>query len=730
MPTPQPFQTERTPPAPDLTFRVGALGWAGGFDPRRSTVHSNPTVASNMQNIRLVDTEARKRFGFADLGAAADNPVIGFARFIDARGITQLVRFTRTKSYVFDDSTDTWTENTPAAGNYIGSNTLLPDTAVIGTVAAPAGLVATNNLLAMVNGNDKVHVWDGDPGGSGVDFFEVAAAPIARYCASFADRLVCAWIGSAFAQRVQWPISGNITDWTGIGSGSNDLVNVPGEIRNLKPLRGRLAIYKSLGIETAIATGDGAAPIAFTPSPGAGVGLLASESLALMSPGEHIFLGSDMNVYIHDLTIPRAVGDPVREFIAKILNHNLASNIHAAMSPDDSEYWLFITTATDTQFPTICLIYNTRTGRWSKELFSDAVSRMLTLQFGGSLTYDAATGTFDAAQGTFDNASSALTEERIVIGQATNMTRIEDPTKFTETTQPLTAATTHRNPTVAAATGGNWREETQVFLSDDVRAIADDGAGGDRTAAAVLFRIGIFNILDSDAPADALITGVEVFVEGYGLDNDAAGRQLDVNLLSNVNAGTIMGGTSAIRITPPQGVGNEAVTIAGSSTNLFGAGSLGRSEFFGATLMGIGLTEVNTGAGELPINIDHVQIRVHYTSLTDTGELNIPVSMETVDTDCGFPGLNKTLNKVKIGYRDVGDAATVVVEVSTDEGNTFEAADSFVTESDGGGYKSAATYFVVWGEHFRIRARHTGSENLVLTDFELSGLIGGEVFGS
>ena len=174
--------------------------------------------------------------------------------------------------------------------------------------------------------------------------------------------------------------------------------------------------------------------------------------------------------------------------------------------------------------------------------------------------------------------------------------------------------TAFHDPSTAAASGGNWRNETSVFVSDDVRAVADDGLGGDRLAAAVMFRIGSFDFLDTDVPADIEITGVEVDVEGYGLDNDVNDRKLVVNLLNDANSGTVMGGTSGILITMPQTVGNEAVVTAGSPTDLWGGGSLQRSAFFGSSTFGIGLTEWRTGAGVRPLNIDHVKVRIFYTS--------------------------------------------------------------------------------------------------------------------
>lgn len=247
---------------------------------------------------------------------------------------------------------------------------------------------------------------------------------------------------------------------------------------------------------------------------------------------------------------------------------------------------------------------------------------------------------------------------------------------FRHSTAAVQQETTFHDPTVAAATGGNWRSETNVFASDDSRAIADDGAGGDRLAAAVMFRIGTFGFLDTEVPADAVITGIEVGVEGYGLDNDIPDRKLNVNLLSNVDTGAILATTTAIAVTMPKSIGNEAVITAGSPTNLWGAGSLNRADFFGATLFGIGLTEVNTGVGVKQLNVDHVKVRIFYTSNSEglkgkiielDGTSELDSSEVTVNIDTSGVWGSATVFHTLVQPTSVRDGLRLQFDVGTKE---------------------------------------------------------------
>ncbi len=84
------------------------------------------------------------------------------------------------------------------------------------------------NLLLFTNNVDGVFAWE-----SGTAIYSsLTGAPIARDISTFDERPL-AWnitdsSGSLFVNRVQWPVRNDPEDWTGLGSGHDDLVYARG----------------------------------------------------------------------------------------------------------------------------------------------------------------------------------------------------------------------------------------------------------------------------------------------------------------------------------------------------------------------------------------------------------------------------------------------------------------------------------------------------------------------
>ena len=87
------------------------------------------------------------------------------------------------------------------------------------------------NLGVFTNGIDPIFAWEGPSITTG--FSTLTQAPIATDMALFDNKLV-GWniqelsSNSRLVQRVQWGVSGDPEDWTGIGSGFEDLVDMRG----------------------------------------------------------------------------------------------------------------------------------------------------------------------------------------------------------------------------------------------------------------------------------------------------------------------------------------------------------------------------------------------------------------------------------------------------------------------------------------------------------------------
>ena len=88
------------------------------------------------------------------------------------------------------------------------------------------------NILAFTNGVDPVYAWDGPE--SSTSYSLLTGAPIVKDLTTFDNRLVTWNVTdlsnlSQLVQRTQWCVRGDIEDWTGIGSGFEDLLDMRGE---------------------------------------------------------------------------------------------------------------------------------------------------------------------------------------------------------------------------------------------------------------------------------------------------------------------------------------------------------------------------------------------------------------------------------------------------------------------------------------------------------------------
>lgn len=162
------------------------------------------------------------------------------------------------------------------------------------------------------------------------------------------------------------------------------------------------------------------------------------------------------------------------------------------------------------------------------------------------------------------------------------------------------AVTAYKLP--GSASGTNWTNPTNVFASDDSRAIYGNSAQND------LF---VTNFDFSDIPAGSTILGVEVEVEGHGPNATAANRSIAVGMTKN---GSSLSGSRLASQNLPQNT--DAVRTYGSATNLFST-TLTLAEVQTST-WGVMLRTNNTNTAER--RIDRVSVRIHYAIPMDTFE--------------------------------------------------------------------------------------------------------------
>ena len=166
--------------------------------------------------------------------------------------------------------------------------------------------------------------------------------PPAKYLERFADRLYLAnTIESAAREpfRIRRCVNGDHTDWTGVGSGFNDLAEYPYHIRGMSKQGSQLLIGCSGALWLASRTGLAEAPARFDPvAPGAGI--LSGYTLTPIQ-NNHAYLGMDhFYVFVGNRAVE--VGQQVRDTVFFSLN---AAKIHLAFSitrPNTQEWLTFI----------------------------------------------------------------------------------------------------------------------------------------------------------------------------------------------------------------------------------------------------------------------------------------------------------------------------------------------------------------------------------------------------
>jgi hypothetical protein len=397
---------------PNLSRIVIASPGSAGMDARPSARHLDLRRSPRISNFRLDGTELQKHPGLTIIGAALPDEPLRLLEWTDAFGNRRVVALTQDRPYFFDGTN--WVDISAGAPAdiFTGDNTNLFDWAGIASDTAPAGLDAQRNLFVVANGIDAPRAWDGD---TATFFTTVTNAPICRYVAPFADRMFAAYVtigGTTRGDRLMWCVNGNIIDWSGTGSGSADRPISGGVISGIKPLRGALALYLTNGIETILRRSESATvPIEIQPYPGPGLGLVCPYTLAALPSNEHIFLGSDFNVYRYDLTYPRAIGNEIQQEIKAAINQNRLGNAFAFTVDARAEYYLYIPVTTDTTFPSRAYVYNWIYETWTRIDIPATCGASLT-DTAGATTIDGLIGTIDgldAVSATIDGLNSSGT---------------------------------------------------------------------------------------------------------------------------------------------------------------------------------------------------------------------------------------------------------------------------------------------------------------------------------
>jgi hypothetical protein len=244
----------------------------------------------------------------------------------------------------------------------------------------------------------------------------LTSAPKALCVGSF-DNYVVAWNvrgSDIYPTRVQWCQRGNPSNWTGEGSGFEDLLEMKG-IGNhaLGTQDNRLVLFSTQEIWYGL---PATYPAQFQFYPlDRGVGLMAPHTAVETDLGI-IFLGTDLNIRL----LPRGGGPSqiiapqMREAIQNLTftTPGTGNNIgFAVFDPHKRLYYLYVDRAAAAGTPTGALVLNVDTGEWGR-ILHNAVAPKVGCAFQAPSVANITTNVFYAnSTGTVTSANSILDTE-------------------------------------------------------------------------------------------------------------------------------------------------------------------------------------------------------------------------------------------------------------------------------------------------------------------------------
>jgi hypothetical protein len=246
---------------------------------------------------------------------------------------------------------------------------------------------------------------------SGIDYVN-ANCPASLYGAVYGDRLVLGYtIESSinYPYRTRWSAAGNYDDWTGTGSGFNDLVDDPYDIAGLSVASNICVIYKTYSITHMSRTGNTAEPFAFKLTV-PGIGSYVPGTLVSIDDAD-IFAGSD-NFYSYDTRAIKGIGDDIKDHFIDSLNPTYSGIGHALVIEEVDEIQFFYP-GTDSTTPDRVLVWNYDMSCWGSEW-------TVTATASGYATQET-TESWDADSGAWDDDTTAWDDTTILANRPLNM---------------------------------------------------------------------------------------------------------------------------------------------------------------------------------------------------------------------------------------------------------------------------------------------------------------------
>jgi hypothetical protein len=259
----------------------------------------------------------------------------------------------------------------------------------------------------MSNGVDGI--WEYDPNAG--SFQQIKGAPSAKQLSTFSGRVLASG-AEGIPTRIQWSVKKNSHDWTGIGSGFEDLLDTPGgqidQQAGVWPLSEGLAlIVRSNSIWQMTETGVVDVPFRFSRLYD-NLGTRSPRSVDSF-PGGIFLYGTDDIYKIDDRSIT-PIGTRIKDQI-QLEAPDMAA-IHGIYSPKTKEYLL-------AAGPSTIYRYSLQDDGWSRSVYPFSIRSIEESVYHlGSLTIDELQGTIDGLVGTIDSLTGPPVSGVLYFGTA------------------------------------------------------------------------------------------------------------------------------------------------------------------------------------------------------------------------------------------------------------------------------------------------------------------------
>jgi hypothetical protein len=297
-----------------------------------------------------------------------------------------------------------------------------------------------NMLVAAGDSGSTLHVLYGD---APPQYSYLTSAPKAKAVCTFNNYVVAFNVGATFTTRVQWCVRGNPSNWTGEGSGFEDLLEMKGVGKAVRSTTdGRFYLFSTREIWYGYGA-DYPAQFLFAPLD-QGVGCEAPATIQDTDVGI-LFLGSDLALRL----LPKgggqsqAVSHPVNKLIRTTVKEGRPNNSWGVYDWLTKCYHLFLDAGSGAPRP---LVLNVVTGEWAFEDYN-ATGPSAGLSF--------------LVQGSFLNPSESLfwVNSSGTVFSSSSRVALENGSVVTST---------YRSAPIAADLAGNHKLLTQ--LDCDYRA--------------------------------------------------------------------------------------------------------------------------------------------------------------------------------------------------------------------------------------------------------------------